>query len=79
MELTIINEHGRQKHTVSWVEFNTPQGNLIVQPGHAPLILQLAKSAPLIFALTSGAQETITPKAAIAHITREKIVVIVRE
>jgi F0F1-type ATP synthase epsilon subunit len=79
MELILISESKRQKYSILWVDLTTTQGNLIVQPGHAPFIAPLAKEKPITFMLTSGAHESIIPKAAIAHVTREKVDIIIKE
>ena len=79
VELNIINALSKKSYEIEWIEFNTPTGSYVIMPHHAPMILRLSERMPITFTLTSGAQESITPASAIAHITRDKIDVLIRE
>lgn len=76
MQLTIITGTKKEQFDVSWVEFNTPTGNYVIQPGHAPMILALSEHKPFIFALKSGKEEVVMVKKAIAEITRARITIL---
>lgn len=70
MELKIVSPEETKTHKISWLELNTKVGNFIVQPGHAPMIVSLAEDKEVLFCLENGKQETFTPTAGIAEITR---------
>ncbi len=76
MQLSIITPEKKDNFDVAWVEFNTPSGNYVIQPGHAPTILALSQDQPLIFGLKNGKQEVIMVKRAIAEITRTQVIVL---
>jgi F0F1-type ATP synthase epsilon subunit len=78
MQLSIITPEKKDNFDVAWVEFNTPSGNYVIQPGHAPTILTLSQDQPLIFSLKNGKEEVIMVKRAIAEITRTQIIVLLR-
>lgn len=64
-------------HTIQaeWIEANTSTGNFIVLPGHAPLILSLARNKELIIGLYDGTQKTINVVDGILQIDRESVTV----
>lgn len=76
MELIIITPEKKEKYDVAWVECNTPTGNYVIQPGHAPTILVLSPEKPFIFSLKNGKQEVIMVKRAIAQIARTQVTVL---
>jgi F0F1-type ATP synthase epsilon subunit len=76
MQLTIISPTKKESFEVSWVECNTPTGNYVIQPGHAPTILALSENKPFIFALKNGKEEVIMIKRAVAEITRAQVIVL---
>ncbi len=70
MQLIINSPSKKEVHEVAWVEFNTPTGNYIIQPGHAPTVLILSPSKPMMYALKNGKEEVVMVHQAIAEITR---------
>ena len=44
---------------VDWVEMNTPVGNMVIQLGHAPMIIELSQGYDLLYQITGGATESI--------------------
>ena len=79
MDLTIITPTQTRTYQIAWLELNTPQGNMIVQRGHVPMIVTVIAHQPITFRLKSGKQETILPRAAIVEISRESASVILSE
>lgn len=73
MELNIVGPTHRKTVLVSWVELETNVGNIVIQPGHAPMILVLARKKPVTFSLQQGTQETLDVSGGIAQVTREAI------
>ena len=54
MKLLIISPHHHETHIIEWLEAHTPQGSIIIQPGHAPLIVTLVAHQNLTFLLKTG-------------------------
>ena len=79
MELKIISPEGMQTHTIIWLELNTSTGNLIVQRGHAPMIVSLAPDKEIIFCLENGKQESLIPTSGIAEITRKSTTLLLNQ
>ena len=77
MRLTLISPTKKETFEIAWAECNTPTGNFIIQPGHAPLILTLSKQKPFTYCLRNGNQEIVMVKeGAIVEITRESVMVL---
>lgn len=71
IELHLISPTKSVVYQVVWIEVNTPNGNYLIQPQHAPTTLILEAQKPLLFCFPTGKQETFTPeKNGILHITR---------
>ena len=77
MKLIIISPEKKDIFEIGWAEFNTPTGNYIIQPGHAPTILGLSRQKPFLYALKNGKQEIIMIYNGIAEITRDTVTVII--
>lgn len=77
MQLQIVAPDQTHKYQVVWIELNTVVGNMIVQPGHAPMVVLLAPHKPITYRMRTGKQETITPRQGVAEITRDKTTVII--
>ena len=59
MKLLIISPQHQETYIIEWVEAHTPQGSIIIQPGHAPLIVTLVAHKNLTFMLKTGEQKII--------------------
>jgi len=70
MELTIISPLRTQLFKIAWIELNTPVGNFIIQPGHAPTILSLTPDQKITFCLANGKRESLFVPQGITEITR---------
>lgn len=76
MQLIIVTTSAKDIFDVSWVEFNTPTGNYVIQPGHAPTILALNPGQPIIYCLKNGKEQILMIKRAIAQITRTNVTIL---
>lgn len=79
MELIITTPLRKDALNISWLELNTPEGNLIVQEGHAPMILTLSKDSEIVYSLASGTKHSRFAVHAIAEITRKTVTIIMQE
>ncbi len=79
MQLSIISPTKKEIFDVAWIECNTPQGNFVIQPGHAPTILTLSEHKPFVYCLKNGKEEVIMIKRAIVEITRSQVTVLLSQ
>jgi len=79
MKLDIISPSVSCTYEVAWVELNTAAGNMIIQPGHAPLVITLSPHKQIIYCLKNGKQEVFIPTRAVAEVTRTHITILVSE
>jgi len=73
MILKVITTQRTVEHDVDWVELNTPVGNMVIQQGHAPMIIELSGGHELLFQVTGGATESVIVVQGVAHITRYEV------
>lgn len=76
MQLQIVSPDKKETHEIAWIELNTPTGNYIIQPGHAPMILTLSSKQPFIFAHKNGKEEIVMVDRGIAEITRTEVTIL---
>lgn len=80
MELLILSPTKKETLHISWIEFNTPMGNYVIQPGHTPMILSLSPQSPITFRLQSGGTETLQGTVhGMAHIQRQSVTLLLSE
>ncbi len=70
MELRVVTPQHIQKYTVTWIDLYTPEGNLVIQPNHAPIILILSPGKEVTFCLKNGKQESIMISQGIIEVMR---------
>lgn len=76
MQLILVSPEKKDVIEVAWVELNTPTGNYIIQPGHAPMALALTFKQPLIYAHKNGKEEILMVERGIAEITRTQVTIL---
>lgn len=76
MQLILVSPEKKETHEVIWVELNTPTGNYIIQPGHAPMILTLSSKQPFIFTHKNGKEEIVMVDRGIAEINRTQVTIL---
>lgn len=59
MKLTVVTPQHKNEYTVEWIEGHTPVGNIIVLPGHAPIIMTLIAGSDLSFLLPTGEKKRV--------------------
>ena len=79
MELTFVTPSGKEVHTVSWVEINTPTGNYVIQPGHAPTAFTLTLGKPLVYSFANGKQVSVMIENAIVDVSRTGVLVLMNK
>jgi len=70
MELRVVTSQHIQKYIVTWIDLYTPEGNLVIQPNHAPIILILSPGKEVTFCLKNGKQESIMVSQGIIEVMR---------
>lgn len=73
MKLKIITSQKINEYDVDWVELNTPVGNMVVQQGHAPMMIELSSGHELLYQVTDGAKQSIMIVQGVAHVLRYEI------
>lgn len=77
MKLTLVSPFAQKELEVAWIELNTPTGNLMILPEHAPTIVSLSPDQPLTYCLKSGKKETIMVHRGMVEIGRHTALIIV--
>lgn len=79
MMLTILTPLSSRIEDITWVELDTTVGNMIIQPGHVPMVLELLAEKAITFGLKNGKQETIRTKKGFVEVTRTSVTLIIHE
>ncbi len=79
MKLTILRPYEKEVHSVAWLEVNTNIGNFVLQKGHAPMMLMLAKDKPLSYCLDNGQQISTPISGGILKIDREQATILLEK
>lgn len=79
MQLIILSPFSKVTIDIEWIELNTPAGNFIIQPEHAPTVVTLTPQQPVIYMTTSGKEESLIVNKAIAQVTRTSITLLMQE
>ena len=77
MKLILVSPFSHKELEAAWIELNTPTGNLMILPEHAPTIVSLSPDQTLTYCLKSGKKETIMVHRGIAEIGRHSATIIV--
>jgi F0F1-type ATP synthase epsilon subunit len=78
VQFTIITPFEKKQYAVAWLEVNTPIGNFVIQPGHAPTILTVSSDQPFTMCLHNGKQETFTLSGnGILKVTRREALLLI--
>lgn len=77
MKLFLVSPFAHKEIIVAWIEVNTPSGNLIILPGHAPTIVSLSPEQPLTYCLKNGKKETILVHRGMAEVSRDRATIVV--
>lgn len=79
LELAIIGAVTKKNVSIIWLEVQTLMGNLVIQEGHAPMIVILANNQKIIFALNDTTTESMHIVGGLLEITRHTATIIVDE
>lgn len=73
MKLLLISPLHKEEMAIAWIELESKTGNFVIQPGHAPMIIQLKPQSTSTCLLRSGKQKTFAISNGVAHITRDSV------
>jgi F0F1-type ATP synthase epsilon subunit len=79
MQLIIVSPFSKRAVDVEWVELNTPTGNFIIQPEHAPTIVTLTPGQRIIYMTTGGKEESFIISQAIVQVTRTTVTLLMQD
>jgi F0F1-type ATP synthase epsilon subunit len=71
MKLDIVGPLQRETFSIAWLEVNSPAGNFVIQPGHAPMIITLNPNQDITFCLTNGKIQTHFITSGILEVNRK--------
>ena len=77
MQLQIVGINQKKDFNVVWVELQTKVGNIIIQPEHAPMIVELQPNSQIRFCLDNTKQESVLIAAGFAHVTRRDVTILI--
>ena len=77
MELKIIRPTSSQKLKINWLEAQTNEGNLVIMPGHTPMVVLLAPNKELSIELWDCTRTLMTIAGGILEVTRTAITLII--
>lgn len=77
MKFSVISPHSVVHHIIVWAEINTPVGNMVIQEGHAPMIIEIQPDSELLFMQENGKQVSLIVLQGFMHITRQEIKLLV--
>ena len=79
MDLIINSPRQKKQLQITWVEFDTPDRNMIIQPQHAPMIVRLKENSEILYNVVTGKKEVVKITSGIVHITRDSVSIFASE
>ena len=80
MNLHLVTPSSTQNYTIQWLEVVTPQGDLVIQPGHAPIILVLVSNKKMTFMLDTGEEKIVRlTRSGFLEVQRAKIMALLNQ
>ena len=77
MELKILGPTSSQQHSINWLEAQTDQGNFVILPGHAPMVMLLAPNKELAMELSDLTISILKIPGGILQVTRTSITLLI--
>ncbi len=77
MKFSVIKPHSVVEHIIVWLEINTPAGNMVIQEGHAPMVVEIEPNSELLFMQQNGKQISVFVLQGFIHVTRQNIKLLV--
>lgn len=76
MELKLVGPTESQSVQINWLEVQTQQGNFVIMPGHAPMVVLLAHNKEITMELKDGSTTLMTIVGGILEVTRDSLTLI---
>lgn len=73
MKLILLSPQERKEHQIAWLEITTSVGNMVIQRGHAPMIVTIPAGNPITLCFQSGKQDTFVTPGGLLEIQRDHI------
>ncbi|MCL5436522.1 MAG: hypothetical protein M1549_01425 [Candidatus Dependentiae bacterium] len=77
--LHIVTPISRETIEVEWVEIQTPVGNRVILPHHAPLIAALSPRSTITFKLADGEVNTRFAHSGVLEVNRTRATLILND
>lgn len=62
-----------------WIEINTPVGNMVIQEGHTPMIIEIEPNSEILFMQPNGKQISLVVVQGFMHIKPHEIKLLVTQ
>lgn len=76
MVVEVLTPLTTMQFDAAWLELQSPKGSLVVKEQHAPLVCSLVRGSEIVIHLQSGKQEVIPITHGIAHVARDRILLL---
>lgn len=76
-EVALITPTSNRTILVTWLECETPRGNLVIQKGHAPLVTALKPFSEVRFKNEDGSVETVELAGGVVEVLRNSVTIII--
>ena len=76
-EVALITPTSNRSMLVAWLECETPRGNIVIQKGHAPLVMALKPYCEIRFENEQGVIEGIELSGGIVEVLRNSVTIII--
>ncbi len=76
MEFKLVGPTKAQSMHINWLEVQTQQGNFVILPGHAPMVVLLAHNKEITMELEDGSTTLMTIVGGILEVTRDSLTLI---
>ena len=73
MKLSVISPQAILHYPAVWIEINTPVGNMVIQEGHVPMIVEIEPNSEILLMQENGKQLAILVKQGFLHVTRQEV------
>lgn len=70
MHLKILSALSEKNFNINWIEVSSSNSDLVIQHGHAPMIISLKENSKATFYLKNGKTEQIDVHAGVLEVSR---------
>jgi F0F1-type ATP synthase epsilon subunit len=79
MELKIVRPLSLETMEIHWLEAHTEQGNYVIMPGHAPMVLILTPHKEVSYERADNTRTEMTLKEGLLEVTRTSLTLVITD